>query len=268
MKEIFYQSSLPRSGSTLLQNIIAQNPDFYATPTSGLIALIWELKRAYANSKEFAALDEETTRKQLKGFMAEGVKGYFNAITDKKYIVDKGRPWSAYYKLLSSYQENPKIICMVRDLRCVFSSMEKLYRKHSTLAPDMIEDEARMACTTAKRVEIWSKSEPFGLAIDRLHQTILEGLDKHMLYVRFEVFIRDPQTQMNRIYDYLGVPRYNHNFDLIEQVTQEKDLVYPFHTIRNKLDIPEPDFPEVLGLDVSHSIRDGYDWFYDYFNYK
>ena len=36
----------------------------------------------------------------------------------------------------------------------------------------------------------------------------------------------------------------------------------------DKLDIPEPDFPEVLGLDVSHSIRDGYDWFYDYFNYK
>ncbi len=35
MENIFYQSSLPRAGSTLLQNILAQNPDIYATPTSG-----------------------------------------------------------------------------------------------------------------------------------------------------------------------------------------------------------------------------------------
>jgi len=28
MEQLFFQSSLPRSGSTLLQNILAQNPDF------------------------------------------------------------------------------------------------------------------------------------------------------------------------------------------------------------------------------------------------
>lgn len=27
---------MPRAGSTLLQNVMAQNPDIYATPTSGL----------------------------------------------------------------------------------------------------------------------------------------------------------------------------------------------------------------------------------------
>lgn len=37
MQKIFYNSSLPRSGSTLLQNVFNQNPDMYATPTSGVV---------------------------------------------------------------------------------------------------------------------------------------------------------------------------------------------------------------------------------------
>ena len=41
MDKIFYQSSLPRAGSTLLQNVLAQNPDIYATPTSGVLELVF-----------------------------------------------------------------------------------------------------------------------------------------------------------------------------------------------------------------------------------
>ena len=40
MEKLFFQSSLPRAGSTMLQNILAQNPDVYATPTSGVLELI------------------------------------------------------------------------------------------------------------------------------------------------------------------------------------------------------------------------------------
>ena len=35
IKKVFYNSSLPRAGSTLFQNIVGQNLDFYVTPTSG-----------------------------------------------------------------------------------------------------------------------------------------------------------------------------------------------------------------------------------------
>ena len=92
-----------------------------------------------------------------------------------------------------------------------------------------------------------------------------------MLFIRYEDFVRDPQNQMNRVYDYFGVPRYNHNFSYIEQITHEDDKVYgsyDFHTIQNKLTVPEPDFVEILGQDTSMAIRQGYDWFYKYFNYK
>ena len=55
VKKIFYQGSMPRSGSTLFQNIMAQNPDFYATPTSGLCEALINLKINVWNAIEFKA---------------------------------------------------------------------------------------------------------------------------------------------------------------------------------------------------------------------
>ena len=45
MSTIFFQSSMPRSGSTLLQNVLAQNPEIYATPTSGVLELVFSARQ-------------------------------------------------------------------------------------------------------------------------------------------------------------------------------------------------------------------------------
>ena len=63
MKQIFFQSSLPRSGSTLLQNILGQNTDFYVTPTSGLLELVYAARNNYSTSPEFKAQDAELMKK-------------------------------------------------------------------------------------------------------------------------------------------------------------------------------------------------------------
>ena len=59
MDKLFFQSSLPRAGSTLLQNILAQNPDVYATPTSGVLELVFAARGNYTNSPEFKAQDSD-----------------------------------------------------------------------------------------------------------------------------------------------------------------------------------------------------------------
>jgi hypothetical protein len=45
-KKIFYNASLPRAGSTLLQNILMQNPEIYSTPTSGIIEFLSKRKNS------------------------------------------------------------------------------------------------------------------------------------------------------------------------------------------------------------------------------
>ena len=59
MKKIFFNSSLPRSGSTLLQNLIAQNPDFYCTPTSGLADYLLGAKNTHSHSQAILSQDKE-----------------------------------------------------------------------------------------------------------------------------------------------------------------------------------------------------------------
>ena len=56
-KKIFFQSSLPRAGSTTFQNLMAQNPDFYVTPTSGLLELVFGARANFTTSPEFKAQD-------------------------------------------------------------------------------------------------------------------------------------------------------------------------------------------------------------------
>ena len=79
--KIFYQSSMPRAGSTLLQNILAQNPDFYVTPTSGLLELIFGARLNYTNSPEFKAQDSASMKKAFLAFSRAGMEAYFKART-------------------------------------------------------------------------------------------------------------------------------------------------------------------------------------------
>ena len=269
MKEIFYQASLPRSGSTLLQNILGQHPDFYVTPTSGVLELVFGARANFDTSPEFKAQGSAEMEAGFKAFCSEGVKGFFNAITDKSYVVDKSRGWGVYYDFLSFYQDSPKVICMVRDLRDVFSSMEKQHRKAQKTSNGISNDGDMEGTTTAKRVDIWANSQPVGLALDRLHQVLLEN--HPILFVRYEDLTKHPQAELDKIYDYLGVPKHKHNFKEVEQITEEDDSVYGGagdHTIRGEVKALPSDYDAVLGVQIADNIKRAYPWFYETFGYN
>ena len=168
MEKIFFQSSLPRAGSTLLQNILGQNPDFYVTPTSGVLELLFAARNNYTNDNAFQAQDAELMKKGWLNFCRQGVEGFFNGITNKKYVVDKSRGWGIHYNFLNSFYPNPKIVCMVRDLRSIYSSMEKNFRKNQDKDSGIVNWAEMKGTTTSKRVDHWAQTPPIGIAIERL----------------------------------------------------------------------------------------------------
>ena len=50
---IFFVAGLPRSGSTLLMNLLGQNPQNHVTPTNGLIDLIIRIRNTWAQNDTF-----------------------------------------------------------------------------------------------------------------------------------------------------------------------------------------------------------------------
>lgn len=270
-KRIFFNSSLPRSGSTLLQNLCGQNPEFYVTPTSGLADLILNSKNVFANSQAFLSQDKEVMKSAFLGFCRAGMQGYFNNITTSENIIDKSRDWSVHYNLLNMINENPKIVCMVRDVRSIYSSMEKNFRKnphrenHVQNAPQLV------GTTLNKRINIWADGMPVGISMDRLKDCIQQGIDKKMLFIRYEDLMANPEIEMKRLYEYFELPYYElHDFENISQLTHENDLVhgiYGDHELRPKFEKLPDDYEQILGYEICQSIKNTYGWFYKYFNY-
>ena len=271
MKKIFYQSSMPRSGSSLLQNLIGQNPDFYVTPTSGLLELIYAARANYTHSPEFKAQDADLMKEAFLGFCRSGMQGYFDSITDKKYVMDKSRGWGIHYNLLNQINPNPKIVCIVRDLRDVVASMEKNYRKNQHLSDDITNHSSMKGTSIGKRVDIWLASQPVGLAIERVQEIINQGIHKNMCFIRYEDLILFPQRTMDVIYKFLEVDSFKHDFDNIPQLTKEDDSVYGIygdHQIKPVLDtVVRHNYNEVLGEGISNFIKTKYDWYFKFFNY-
>jgi sulfotransferase len=270
-QKIFFQSSLPRSGSTLLQNIFAQNPDFYATPTSGALELIFGARINYTNGVEFKAQDSAAMRKAFLAFSNAGLRAYFQALTDKPFVVDKSRGWGIHRDLLTMVLgEEPKIICMVRDLRQILSSMEKNFRRNPDKSRS-IENHANVTgTTTLKRAIIHLQTAPVGLALDRLGEIHQRGWNKLMLFVRYEDLTSRPAETMKMVYDYLEVPDFKHDFENVAQATQEDDQVYGtpgLHTIRPKVEPLNKDYTEVLGRDAIRLIQTNHSWFFNAFGY-
>lgn len=270
-KKLFFNSSMPRSGSTLLQNILGHNPDFYATPTSGVLELIYGARENYTNSQEFKAQDAELMKKGFVSFCKGGIDGFFDAITDKPYVIDKSRGWFNYYDWLKMVYPDPKIVCMVRDLRDVIASMEKNYRKNPDKSNPVINESQRIGTTVGKRVDVWVSQPPVGVAIERFKEMFLKGYDDKILFVRYEDLCLRPDYEMKRVYEHLGVPYFQHDFENIEQITVEDDTVYGIfgdHTIRTKLEMKPSDAKKVLGADVCDWIYTTFKWYFDKFNYR
>jgi sulfotransferase len=270
MEKIFFQSSLPRSGSTLLQNILGQNPDFYTTPTSGLIELLYRSRNGYSDSPEFKAQDEEVMKKAFMGYCRGALEGYFKDITDKRYIVDKSRAWGINYDFVNMFYENPKIVCMIRDPRDVFASMEKNYRKNPHINSGVVNNAELKGTTVEKRIDVWVATPPLGISFDWMRDIVSQGLHKKMLFIKYEELTKNPQQEMNKIYDFFGVDRYEHDFTNIQQVTHEDDKVHGIfgdHKIRQEVKPLKSEAKEILGVGACNWIKQNYKWFYDEFKY-
>jgi len=249
---ILFNSSMPRSGSTLLQNILGQNPDIHVTPTDGFLELIYGARVNFTNNAEFKAQDQKQMINAWRMFCNEGMKGYAKGLSDKPHTCIKSRGIGANYNWFKEFMdEEPKVICMVRNVKDVLSSMEKIHRANAENAQSIENPSEMRGLTTQSRVEQWLQGPPVGLALQRFGQMALEGVNKKCLFVRYEDLTQHPDQIMEKIYEYLGLAPYIHDFNNVEQITVEDDAVYgmtpDLHKVKKVVEPKKSDYVDVLG---------------------
>ena len=71
---IFFNSSMPRSMSTLLQCVLNQNPEITATPTDPVLEYLYGARMNYSSVPEVNAIDKELALKHWRGFCWGGLE--------------------------------------------------------------------------------------------------------------------------------------------------------------------------------------------------
>jgi sulfotransferase len=248
-QRIHYLSGLPRSGSTLFAQIIGQNPKFYPTPTSGFINFFVHAKKNWKSNNEFAAEGLEKIEPRVNNAFRGMFEGYFHEeLSQGKIVFDKSRGWVFYLEYLKEIFQNPdiKIICMVRDIRAILASFEKLFRQRSISYPEPSDEDFVESQTVEGRANILLRANGVvGLPIIRLQDAIRRH-PNNIVLVSYKGLLNDPKWVFNFLHEHLELPKFEYDFNNIKQVTHEHDVYHGYkglHDIKEGPITPPEDIP-------------------------
>ena len=235
MKSFHCISGLPRSGSSLLANLLNMQKNHFVTPTSPTLEMLKIMRSNFSHDITWKAMNRmevyDNFRNGLKGF----IKGYF---ADKDIVFDKNRAWPGNIELLDEILGNKdsKIIWCYRDPVDVIGSIESQYQR-SLLIESMDEQNGSGAFLTLDR-RIGAFMNDGGMisySIEILRNALEMGYGNRILIVRYYDLTNNTQDVLDGIHDFIGEPRQVYDLSKLKQSTYEFDGMYNYkflHTIK------------------------------------
>jgi len=263
-KTIHFVAGLPRAGSTLLCNILLQNPRFSATPTSGIIEIVEMVRNRWNRIVEFQAAPNEEAKLRVMKWVLDGF--FDDPKSDRPVVFDKNPGWLAALEMAEAILDRKaKVLVPVRDVRDVLAEFERLWRRNAATW-ELPQEHANYYKwqTVEGRCEIWmSANQAVGLAYNRVQDALARGFTDRMHFVEYEELTRRPGDVMKGIYEFLEESPFDHDFDNVEQVTKEDDHRYGIpglHEIRRKVEPAAPQWPKYLGNMADRYVRLNHLW--------
>ena len=209
MKEMFFLHGLPRAGNTLLGSILNQNSKIAVTANSicaDMLGGLYTLKHTdifknFPDHKSFDSVTKSLFQNYYKDWSAD-------------YIIDRS-PWGfpINLKFLKEVQKDIKIIVLVRDVPEILASFIKWSEKESTsfvnkFAAKTIEEKCDMLMNKDGQII----KELIGI------KHLLDHQPKEMYHiVEYNDLCDDPKQTIEGIYDFLGIYRFNHRYNRLDQ---------------------------------------------------
>lgn len=233
IKKFYFISGLPRSGTTLLSTILNQNPKFQAS-ISGPLARF--AKAIIDQSSAMSGYRHQCPAEKRKKIIHGIFDNYYDDPT-KEVFFDTNRGWTLLTPFLKDLYPNTKLIICVRDINWVLDSFEQLYRKNPYDKNLMIPDE--YANNVYSRCDyLMNENSTVGFAYMGLKQAITSAEKSMIMLVEYEQLCKNPTGMMTAIYNFIGQPYYQHDFDDVETSYDEFDddvNVKGLHTTRKSV---------------------------------
>ncbi len=245
---IHFISGLPRAGSTLLAAILSQNPRFHSGMSSPVGGLFRRLQGGMSPQAEFGlSISDEQREAVLRGLF----DNFYKDVHPTKTVFDTNRLWCSKMGAIVRLFPEARVITCVRDLAWVMDSFERILRKSPLLTSKMFRPQ-QSATVYTRTAALGSGNGTVGYAWNAVQEAFWGEHADRLIVIDYEVLAREPARTMSFIYDSLGLPPFDHDF---ENVVYERggdfdsQIGVPgLHKVTGKVDLVER--PTILPPDL------------------
>jgi len=230
-KKIFWLVSMPRSGNTLLASLMNQNPDIGVTANS----ITLEIMKDLFLLKQTDVFQNYPDEKSLDNVLNSVFDNYYKD-WNYKYIIDRG-PVSAPGNLMlaKKYFNQPiKCVVLLRNVLDILASYMKWYTNN----PNAFINKYNFKTDSEKLSMLMNSNGAIAINLEAI-RTLLQPENSHMAcFIKYDDLINNPKAQLNKIYNFLEIPYFEHNFNNLSQLKvndrsyDDKIVGDNMHTIR------------------------------------
>ena len=266
-KHIVYVTGLPRSGSTLLCQLLGQHRDIYSPIHSSPLCQTLVGLRTHLSDSHFLLAQLDVEYEKVYQRLLRAYRGFMNgwfAETDKQWVVDKNRGWLQHLELLHLLDPDCRVFVCVRELGQIYGSIETQHQKTRLLDfPDHLA-----ALSRADRAKkLFAEEGVVGSSLRALEavQDLEDSLQKHLYYVVFEHLVSEPVPAMQGIFQWLGLPPIKLEPQKLAVKPHESDSYYRFkypHKTYRQIQAPKRyNIPQRFDT----VLKQNFGWYYETF---
>lgn len=258
-------AGLPRAGSTLLCQMLAQHPEVHCEGhSSPLCNALLGIRRMVSDDQFFLA-QLDTSFEAGYSHLASAMQGFLRGWhhdCEKKVVVDKNRAWLHAIELLLQLAPEAKLIVCLRELGQIYGSIEAQHQK--TILVDFSDHLADFD-RFGRADMLFAKDKAIGAPLISLSavQDLPAAVQKRLYFVRFEDLMEQPAACMSHLYAWLDLSPFQINPQQLTVGKQESDSHYRMKYLHRQFDqIKKPARHEIPPR-IQAQIENACAWYYD-----
>ncbi len=261
-------TGLPRAGSTLVCQLLAQHPDIHCEGVSSpLCNAVLGIRRMIGKDRFFLSqLDHsfERSYSHLAGAMQGFFRGWYGDCR-KKLAVDKNRAWLHAVELLLQIAPDAKLIVCLRELGQIYGSIEAQHQR--TILMDFIDELADFDRFGRAEV-LFAKDRTIGAPLTSLQAVadLPRAVQERLYMLRFEDLVERPAELMSQIFSWLEVSPLTVDPEKVAMIAaSESDSHYSMKYLHTQSErVVKPHMHHVPPR-IQAQIEKDYAWYYQYF---
>ncbi|GBQ11146.1 sulfotransferase family protein [Swaminathania salitolerans] len=214
---VHFVSGLPRSGSTLLNALLSQNPGLRVSGRSSPIAPMILTLTSVMTESEYRHDFPPARRDRILTQIVDGYFGVSPTDSRRPVLIDTHRDWCARLNLIEALFPSARIVCCVRDPVWILDSLERLIIRDPLLSSRIVPVGHR--ATQHGRLEhLLSPDGVFGYAWRVLTEAFHGPFADRLILVDYEYLARYPGDVLRRLERLLDLPRHDYDTDNLTQM--------------------------------------------------